>query len=79
MIEMPKQQSPVTSQAHGSKKPKLKLRRKGSPAEVPKKDVDQTKNPSSSPNGLRNEDEQTNRSDDLTGEDYEKLAKLLQV
>lgn len=80
---MPNDFKPLTvAQAAPLKKPKLKIRRKGG-AEKPKKD-EQTVKPvdhsNSSPNGLRNEDnEQSNRSDDLTGEDYEKLAKLLQV
>lgn len=75
------QAAPTTT----NKKPKLKIRRKGN-AEGAKKDEKSTKkatenNPAhSSPNGLREEDENvSNRSDDLTGEDYEKLAKLLQV
>lgn len=94
-IQMPDEFKPLSvAQAapHSNKKPKLKIRRKGS-VDKPKKDEQSVPveaklaekptliNPlNTSPNGLREEDnEQTNRSDDLSGEDYEKLAKLLQV
>jgi hypothetical protein len=88
MIKMPPEvpAPAVVAQASNSKKPKLRLRQKGttsSPAEVPKKDAKKVQDQAnSSPNGLRDDDssnDQSNRSDDLTGEDYEKLAKLLQV
>jgi hypothetical protein len=74
LIEMPPDFKPL-AQGVPNKKPKLKIRRKGGA-----KKEEQIEKANSSPNGIRNEDEeQSNKSDDLTGEDYEKLAKLLQV
>ncbi|KAI6206095.1 Beta-lactamase domain containing protein [Aphelenchoides besseyi] len=76
LIKMPDEEPKVENKKH-----RLKSRRKNS--DKPKKDEQPTHTESggggsfsiASSNGIREDD---NRSDKLTGEDYEKLAKLLQ-
>ncbi|KAI6174280.1 Lactamase-B domain-containing protein [Aphelenchoides besseyi] len=76
LIKMPDEEPKIENKKH-----RLKSRRKN--LDKPKKDEQQTHTGSggggsfsiTTSNGIREDD---NRSDNLTGEDYEKLAKLLQ-